>query len=308
MLVSVIIPCYNVEDCVAEAVASVAGQTYEKLEIICIDNNSTDNTWSILHQLKQQYAHLIIDKEMRPGANAARNKGLAQANGEWIQFLDADDVLVNNKIEHQVQIVKDCKEDIAFITAAYKKRFIDGREQVIDHLSEEMYLGPFIHQAGITSANLWATKWLKRVQGWDENLRSSQETELMFRLLLAGGKYLRDHQALTIVQERATGQISKSDPAPRWKRFVEVRLKYLDWLAVSNKLVLDKLGPRFHDFLLATLIHLAGYDRDAAVDYYRKLSAYRWRTANTFGINYYKNSLIKMLGFPFYLKLKSIFR
>jgi glycosyltransferase involved in cell wall biosynthesis len=118
MLISVIIPCYNVEAFISECVDSVLNQTYQEIEIICIDNNSSDNTWQTLIQLKNIFPHLIIDKEIKAGACAARNKGLNIANGYWVQFLDADDLLLPKKIEHQVELLK-CNSNIAFVAGSF---------------------------------------------------------------------------------------------------------------------------------------------------------------------------------------------
>ena len=84
MLVSVIIPCYNVEHYIEECLNSVFDQTYKNIEVICIDNNSTDGTWNLLQTLKGVHENLFIEKELKPGANAARNKGLGLSKGETI--------------------------------------------------------------------------------------------------------------------------------------------------------------------------------------------------------------------------------
>ena len=103
-LVSVIIPCYNVAPYLKECLDSVLAQTYEPLEIVCVDNNSSDNTKEVLDQLRDSH-NLIIDEEKNPGACAARNKGLAVCKGEWVQFLDADDLLLADKIETQINAI-----------------------------------------------------------------------------------------------------------------------------------------------------------------------------------------------------------
>jgi glycosyltransferase involved in cell wall biosynthesis len=82
MLVTIIVPCFNVKEYITECLDSVFVQTYTNIEVICIDNNSTDDTYQFLEKLKQKYPTLLIEKETMPGAPAARNKGLALANGE----------------------------------------------------------------------------------------------------------------------------------------------------------------------------------------------------------------------------------
>lgn len=111
MLISIIIPAYNVEVYIKECIHSAFAQTHKPIEVICIDNNSTDNTWQKLKQLHEKYPSLLIDKELKPGAPAARNKGLALSKGEWIQFLDADDLLLPEKIEHQAKLLQNKNEN-----------------------------------------------------------------------------------------------------------------------------------------------------------------------------------------------------
>lgn len=102
-LVSVLIPCYNCEDFVEQAVLSIINQTYKNLEIICIDDGSTDNTAQILTQLA------LKDKRIKLFHNpenikiiATLNKGLSLCSGKYIARMDADDISLANRIEMQV--------------------------------------------------------------------------------------------------------------------------------------------------------------------------------------------------------------
>jgi len=110
-LVSIIIPCFNSEHFVKFAIESAINQAYDNIEIILIDNNSDDNTWEILNEIKLLCPGKVkVFQELKKGAPAARNKGLKEANGEWIQFLDADDILLPPKIGNQITMIKnsDC--------------------------------------------------------------------------------------------------------------------------------------------------------------------------------------------------------
>ena len=103
-LVSVIIPAYNSEEYIVDTIKSVLAQTYKQIEIIVIDDGSTDGTSNIL----KPYIHKIkyIKKE-NGGASSARNKGIVNSNGDYVAFLDADDLWRKNKIEKQMAIFKE---------------------------------------------------------------------------------------------------------------------------------------------------------------------------------------------------------
>ena len=100
-LVSIIIPCYNAEPWLAETLASCFHQTHRNLEIIVIDNGSMDESLAVAKSCKD--SRLIVTTCARKRASAARNVGLSLARGEYIQFLDADDLLAPDKIEIQVK-------------------------------------------------------------------------------------------------------------------------------------------------------------------------------------------------------------
>ena len=111
-LVSVIIPVYNAEKYVKQAIDSVKKQTYTNYEIIVIDDCSTDNSVS-----KIEGVDIFIKLKKNSGAAIARNKGIQVAKGEYIAFLDADDIWMENKLEEQVNFMK--KNKIAFSFSSY---------------------------------------------------------------------------------------------------------------------------------------------------------------------------------------------
>lgn len=113
--VSVVIPCYRCAPTVARAVASVAAQTVPVLELILVDDGSTDDTARVLASLRQQYPESwlkLVTLSQNGGAASARNAGWATAHGQYIAFLDADDSWHPRKIELQYQFMQD-QPDVA---------------------------------------------------------------------------------------------------------------------------------------------------------------------------------------------------
>src|SRR4029077_18109690 len=101
-LVSVVIPAYNAAEWVAETIESVLHQTYNDLEVIVVNDGSTDRTVDIAEEIlrKGRFPYRIVDQE-NSGPSSSRNRGCRTARGTWIQFLDADDLLHPRKIEVQ---------------------------------------------------------------------------------------------------------------------------------------------------------------------------------------------------------------
>ncbi|HWH07186.1 MAG TPA: glycosyltransferase family A protein [Candidatus Paceibacterota bacterium] len=99
-LVSVIMPVFNTERYVAEAVWSVLNQTYTNVETICLDDGSEDNSLDILHSFGERVR--VIESKENAGIGKARNKGLMEAKGDFIAFIDADDIWEKDKLEKQL--------------------------------------------------------------------------------------------------------------------------------------------------------------------------------------------------------------
>lgn len=111
-IVSIIIPSYNAGKYIADAVDSALNQSYSPIEIILIDDGSTDGTSELFPEFEKR--GVICLAQANEGASAARNRGLAIAKGEYIQFLDADDVLHPDKIKRQVNQMLEDNADLSF--------------------------------------------------------------------------------------------------------------------------------------------------------------------------------------------------
>ena len=99
-LVTVVIPTYNREATINEAIESILNQSYKKTEILVCDDFSTDHTVEKVNELIKEHNNIRIlsRKDRLKGANAARNLGITEAKGEYIVFLDSDDILIKDSI------------------------------------------------------------------------------------------------------------------------------------------------------------------------------------------------------------------
>lgn len=302
MLISVIIPCYNVENYIKECIDSVINQTYKKIEIVCIDNNSTDSTWNKLLELNKQFPSIILAQELKPGSSSARNKGISLAKGNWLQFLDADDLLEPTKIENQVKIIESNQKKISFIAGACIQKKLNGEIIKSTEFETNKYIAPFINKCGNTCSNIWDKAEVIRSGLWDENIKSSQETELMLKIILNGGDFIIDSSPLTIIRERVSGQISQRNPVEKWNQYIEIRLNYLTKLKEINYAVYEKHKNLFYDFLMVSILTLLKYDKKGAIDLYNKSIKDNWITAGEYGFSKSKCYFIKLFGLNVFAK------
>lgn len=117
-LVSIVMPLYNSETYIKEAIESVLQQSYKNWEMIIIDDLSTDNSKEILEQYRKKNKKIIpLYNAQNLGAAQSRNKGVQKARGDYIAFLDSDDCWIENKLEQQIKLMQD--ENIYLSYSAY---------------------------------------------------------------------------------------------------------------------------------------------------------------------------------------------
>ena len=199
-LVSIIIPCLNAAPWLAEALESCLSQTHSKIDVILVNNGSTDESIEVANRF--QDSRLFITTCERRSASAARNVGLQRAQGEFIQYLDADDLLSPDKIKAQLELLNSCPANmISFCKAVH---FFDGEDRhrgivhdgwpmmdtdcTMDWLVE--LLGP--KRGGMVPLGCWLSPRSIALQAglWNEKLSANDDGEYFARVVL-GAKGIR---------------------------------------------------------------------------------------------------------------------
>lgn len=202
-------------------------QSYKHTEIILVNNNSTDNTLQILERYADSYPGRVwVLDEKKPGAPAARNTGLKKARGEWVQYLDADDELMPSKLSHQFNIAALHPEVGVIAGECILNYYNNGNpEEIRRPVDHHIWRGLINSNLGITSSNLWNREALNGVGGWDEDITSSQEYDLLFRLLKNGVGIIADPNVNTIIHF-SDNSISKSKDKEKIKRILDNRINF----------------------------------------------------------------------------------
>ncbi|MFN0188213.1 MAG: glycosyltransferase family 2 protein [Bacteroidia bacterium] len=269
--ISVIIPCYNVETYIEEGLLSVLNQTHPAREIICIDDGSSDNTIKIIRNLQEKFPnkiYLYLNEKNR-GATYTRNRGLAIAKGDFIQFFDADDILLPDKFEHQIKIISECSYSPDIIVNDFQRKNIDGTIETYTFPADDAWCGLLEGKLGVTTSNLYRRENVIAVRGWTEELLSSQEYDLMFRMLAAGSLVLFDSKIISYNRERISGSITKSDPAGKWIRFINLRERIYDYLSANSMLLPERLEA-FRKVMFDSIRILYKYNKKEAIKLHQK--------------------------------------
>jgi glycosyltransferase involved in cell wall biosynthesis len=218
--VSVIIPCYNKEEYIGKAIESATSQSYEDVEVVVINDGSTDRSLEVIQ--KYESDGIIWRTQKNKGAPVARNRGLSLSTGEFIKFLDADDVLVEGVLEKQVDQMRNvCSHnEIVFGNLAT----IDGDGKIIDHLTYDRLeygecasLEDVLKENICTSCPLHRKKHLLEIGGFDEGVTKLQEYYVHIQLILRGVKLKYEDCLCYYNRRRIEGRITsknhlKKDP------------------------------------------------------------------------------------------------
>lgn len=177
-MVTVIIPSYNRAEKVKVAVESVLAQTWNDLEVIVVDDGSSDNTKEVLSALDDPRLRYVYQDNA--GACAARNRGIALAQGEYIAFHDSDDVWHSDKLQKQMEVFQNADVDLVF--CKLKKILSDGSYVLSPTSVESGYLKPVKTLIGIGTQTLVAKRYVFEEFQFDSAFPRLQEFELLYRI------------------------------------------------------------------------------------------------------------------------------
>lgn len=192
MIVSVLIPVFNSESYLQQTIESVIAQSIRNIEIVAVDDGSTDSSLSILERLKKLHKNIIVFSQPNSGACAARNKAFEHSSGKYIQYLDADDILAPDKIAKQIKLFEKYGDDI--IVSGQWGRFYDNPEEAVfpkRYLDKDWdnpidWLVNSWERRGMAQTGSWLTprKLIENSGPWNETLKINQDGEFFCRVLL----------------------------------------------------------------------------------------------------------------------------
>lgn len=186
--ISIIIPVYNAEDQLANSIESVICQDYENIEIIVVDDGSTDNSSHLIGMYARKDARIKQVYKPNGGVSSARNLGVEKSNGSWIMFLDADDKLSSDAIsifQENICKYKNIKVFISNYSIEDECGHISrgcslSESQLVKNPVKKMCLGDLYSRPGNT---LIHRSVFNLIKGYDENLSYCEDFEFSLRLL-----------------------------------------------------------------------------------------------------------------------------
>ena len=211
--VSIIIPCYNAAPWIEETIRSALAQTHADREIIVIDDGSTDD--SLCRARTFEPAGVRVVTQRNAGASAARNHGLRLATGDFIQYLDADDLLAPDKIERQLLVLGSFPRAVA---SARWGRFQDNANDATfsdDDLVEDCSALEFMLKHTRDARMMHPAAWLvpaeiaRQAGPWDERLSLNDDGEYFARVVISAGRIVGTKSAVSFYRSGLPSSLSR---------------------------------------------------------------------------------------------------
>jgi glycosyltransferase involved in cell wall biosynthesis len=271
-LVSIIVPCYNAEAWVAETLASALAQTWAPTEVIAVNDGSRDGTLAVLR--RHEGARLRVIDQPNQGSSAARNAGLRAAQGDLVQFLDADDLLAPDKVAHQVAAL--AAAPAGTVASGRWARFTTDPAEApvvpsvlfrdfapVDYVLTNVQTGDMMHPA----AWLVPAAVARAAGPWDEGLSLNDDGEYFARVALASAGVVHAPGALSLYRSGLPRSLSGRKDARALQSL------YASCLLVAGHLQRAEDSPRVRAALADYLQRLAFelYPGDPAL--YRRAQA-----------------------------------
>ena len=220
-LVSILIPCYNAEQWIEQAIASALEQTYKNTEVIVIDDGSSDRSVEIIQSFGEQ---ISWSTQSNQGGNITRNRLLQLSRGSWVQYLDSDDYLLPDKIAQQVEfLTRNPDTDVIYSPSIIQYQNTDEISQVLPipqpHDPWILLARWFLPQ---TNSPLWRKEAIASVGGWKVDQPCCQEHELYLRLLQANKRFSYYDLAGSVYRQWSESTVCKKDKTETLRRRLEI--------------------------------------------------------------------------------------
>lgn len=232
-LVSVLIPAYNAASYISETLCSAIDQTWRNREIIVVDDGSSDDTAAVVRSFANEGVRLIIGN--KGGAAAARNTAFEQSKGDFIQWLDADDLLNTEKIAHQVRAILDSGSEMILASAPYGHFFYRTAKAQLkpnplwrDLTPLEFVLTACKHCAWMGTPSWLMSRKLALAAGpWDTRLTMDDDGEYFCRVVLAshGVRFVPEAKALYRRRSNSLSSYADSSRVKMESQLLSLRLQ-----------------------------------------------------------------------------------
>lgn len=261
--VSVIVPVYNVQDYMAECIDSLVKQTYRELEIILIDDGSTDESGLLCDKFAQQDARIQVIHQKNQGAGAAKNSGLDAATGEYLIFADSDDVLPLDSVRNRVNLLERYDADVVqgtyinFQTRVPESENIAFDERKVQLLSKDEIIDSYIDnwENALLWNKIYKTEYVKGIRFPVGHCIDDEF--FTYQTLFRVQKMLKADMLVYYYRQRVSSVMN--DPSREQKKLLD-RFEYIYERYLNIKEFYPKYQKRYLENLVDSYLYLSDTD------------------------------------------------
>lgn len=257
-LVSVVIPNYNYARYLTETLQSVIQQTYQNIEVIVVDDGSTDNSIEVIEALAKEDPRIKLVAKKNGGLSSARNAGIRNCSGDYIAFLDSDDKWEPGKISSQIKALKVFSCDVVFSDYKfYRNDVLENRPEF--EFKERLSVTDFIGSnpvLGSASSILMKKEVVAKTGFFDENLNSVEDLDYWTRIAINGFSFQFVNEKDVILRLHPVSMVNNS--LKMHMNHSQVLLKQLELIKLSSinininefNLEIEKRLNRLHWYMI----------------------------------------------------------
>lgn len=279
--VSIIIPVYNRANVVSRTLKTVLEQTYRPLQVILVDNFSTDDSLVVLNQFKVENDmpdfEVIVTQEKQQTASAARNRGMQFATGDFVMFFDSDDIMDRRLVQKYMDAFYSSPRRVDIVIARRNEVNEIGEKKAMPIFKKDIIANHILHSVMATQAYCARHDFIRKIE-WNNNILQWDDFEYGLRILLARPivGYLEGKARVDVIYGGANSITGTSFSSNHGKW--EVALHYMN-LDVKNSNLIDK--QRYYDLLAYRMLDLAAhYEREGHPEYAKPACQKAYSTLN----------------------------
>ena len=234
-MVSILIPAYNSEQFIEETLASCVNQDYTAVEVIVVDDGSTDRTLEIAKRWESKHKNVYVFSQQNKGACAARNLALEKSTGKFVMFLDADNIISPNKVKAQMELLAAANDDMAVATCPWDRFYHTIEDAKFPKLNVykdydkgfDLLLDLWSHSEMFETACYLISRKLAIMAGeWVVDLKKNQDGEYFSRVLAKASKVLFCPQGKLYYRTGDYDSVSKGSSKEKIESLLDSFIRY----------------------------------------------------------------------------------
>lgn len=274
MLFTIIIPVYNRAEIVKPTLASVLSQTYRPLQVVLVDNDSSDDSLKVLQEFQAQHSadgfEVVVAQESHHTASATRNRGFAEAKGDWVLFFDSDDTMRPMLVESYRNAITQHSGALDLVATKACLHSLDGSQRELPFFTTDLFANQILHSILATQRYAVRREYFEKFGGWNNDVLQWDDWELGIRLMLGQPRVATISDALVDIYESGEASITGTNFSGRIGRWEQALDKATHQVANSNHPEKERM---LHLIDFRRIVLAAHYAKEGKVEAARELYA-----------------------------------